>query len=177
MAKFSLIPFEKNEVEFNLSSEITHQNNRLYLSYMIEGDLSTLDLDQYTPNKKRQLRLWEKTCFEFFLCDQNGEYLEFNFSPNFSWNLFHFKTLRGPIHELEINQNPEIDILNSNTKFLLIANFNLSTFPENFKDIKKLKFGITSVLKLINHETEYWALKHCDSKPNFHHYSSFIGKF
>ena len=95
----------------------------------MEGILSGIDFGQYEPNKKRTLNLWEKTCFEIFIANQSGQYFEFNFSPNFSWNIFYFEKLRGPLFEFPITKVPQIDILISQNKFVLVACIDKTIFP------------------------------------------------
>lgn len=177
MAKFSLIPFSKNQFPFELTSEVHSNQSSYFISYNLEGAINQIDFGTYSPDKKRKLKLWENTCFEFFLCHEDGHYLEFNFAPNFAWNAFTFKIIRGPLLELDIINNISMDILNSSEKFFLMATIDKSQLPEKFRDETKLKYGITTVLKLKNKDTEYWALTHQDQRPNFHMYESFIGKF
>ena len=50
---------------------------------------------------KRQDQLWLKDCFEFFLKIDKSSYLEFNFSPDGSWNAFKFSDYRENKHNYE----------------------------------------------------------------------------
>lgn len=179
MAKFSLNPFNQDDnSKINLASNVVFNDDELYISYHIDQNLELIDLGSYQPNHSRVLKLWERTCFEFFLKAPNGHYIEFNFAPNFAWNAFFFEVIRGPLKELESIKHIEMDILNSSDKFFLVAKIKRSELPIEFnQNLAQCTFGITSVIKLKNNETEYWALKHADSKPNFHVYDSFIGKF
>lgn len=178
MAKFSLIPFQKNQLKIDLVCTTTLSEDSFYIGYQLTQDLASIDMGVYTPHKSRCLNLWEKTCFELFLKNTNGHYIEFNFSPNFEWNAFYFEKLRGPLKELEMAQVPVLDILNSSDKFSLVAKIPLSSLPVEFQNnIANCDLGITTVIKDRKGEISYWALTHKDSKPNFHHYDSFIGKF
>ena len=177
MANFTLVPHSEKSYPFSFITKINANKNSFYVSYTLEGDISSIDLGNYTPDKNRRLNLWEKSCFELFLCSEDGHYLEFNLAPNFGWNVFSFTKLRGPLLELDTIHDIEMDILNSSEKFFLVAKIDFKDLPEKFREIDKLKFGITSVMKLQNNDVEYWALTHCDQRPNFHRYESFIGKF
>jgi hypothetical protein len=181
MAKFTLLPFEKDLISkytTQVSGSANLTANELYISFEVTGDLSWIDFGNYTPEKYRRLNLFEKTCFEFFLKIPNGQYLEFNFSPNFSWNIFSFYQLRGPLLELPMEKDIDLDILNSSDKFFLVAKISKDILPmEYLNNLKLAQFGITMVIKSRLGTISYWAIDHKDSRPNFHHYDSFIGKF
>jgi hypothetical protein len=178
MASFTLIPFKKTQLNnLVLSAHANLTDDSLYLSFILVGDLEKINLGEYHPEHKRLKNLWEKTCFEFFIKNNQNEYLEFNFAPNFAWNCFHFKEIRGPLAEFDKVQNPEIEILNSNEKFFLVAKIKQQELPANFLKSSELNFSFNAVIKLKSGDNEFWALKHSDSKPNFHQFDSFIGKF
>jgi hypothetical protein len=177
VAKFSLIPFTPiNNCDFDLNVEINQNDQAFYISYLLEGNLSQINLDIPTPTKERTLKLWEKTCFELFIQNSNKEYIEFNFSPRFEWNCFYFDKPRSPLLELEKMQYPNTDILLSLNKFFLVAEIKKEFFPDNFFT-DQMSVGITSVIKMQDETFSYWALSHEDSRPNFHHYDSFKYKF
>ena len=102
--------------------------------------------------------------------------MEFNFSPRFEWNCFYFPKKGSPLSEWAKMQRPVVDILLSLNKFFLVAEIKKEYFPENFMTAG-MSLGISSVLKANSEELTYWALSHNDSRPNFHHFDSFIYKF
>lgn len=179
MAKFSLIPFELvHSPPLKFSVELNQSDESLFISYRITEGFHLIDRGDLTPNKSRETKLWEKTCFELFIKNENGAYLEFNFSPNFQWNCFYFKKKGDPLSEWEQMKTPKLDILLSHEHFLLFAEIKKEFFPLDFISQKnELKFAISSVIKSTDQKLSYWALIHCDSRPNFHHFDSFIGKF
>lgn len=182
MAKFSLIPFDlMNSPAQSISVELNQTVHALYVSYKLTGDLTQIDLGNGTPNHQRQMKLWEKTCFELFLKhEDHDDYLEFNFSPHFEWNSFYFPQKGAPLKELEAVKNIKIDILRSSDIFQLIAEVESKNLPKHFqKELSqgKLMAGMTTVLKEKNLRMSYWALSHKDQRPNFHHFDSFIYKF
>lgn len=178
MATFTLKSFNNTQLKnLDFKAHANWTEDSLYLSFVLNNDLEKIDFGNYHPDHSRKLNLWENTCLEFFIKNQNGHYLEFNFSANFSWNVFTFEEIRGPLKELKTITKPEIDILNSNEKFFLVAKIKKNELPDEFLENNQLSFSFNAVLKLQNRETEYWALKHCDQKPNFHIFESFIGKF
>lgn len=178
MENFTLTPFNNDQkFEFQILANCKNTHDSIYVSYRITGNLNNIDLGETTSMHSRKLKLWEKTCFEFFIKNQNGQYYEFNFSPKFDWNIFYFDKLGDSLAELNTPLKPEIDILDGNNQFMLIAKIPKNIFSKNFiENLSSLKFGISTVIKE-NEKLSYWAIVHKDSRPNFHHFDSFIGKF
>jgi hypothetical protein len=177
MAKFQLIPFTSyKNLSFEFDAEINQNNDAFYISFLMHGDLSLIDFDNPTPKKNRTIKLWEKTCFELFIKNSKDEYLEFNFSPSFEWNCFYFKQKGAPLCEWEKMQRPETDILLSLESFFLVAEIKKKFLPPEFMT-QEMSVGISSVVKMKDGQINYWALSHKDSRPNFHHFDSFICKF
>ena len=177
MPKFSLNPFtDLIDKKFNFTVEINQNDQAFFISYLITGDLTAINWGSLSPMKKRIIKLWEKTCFELFIKNERNEYIEFNFSPAFEWNCFYFKKPGDPLLEWEKMLRPNTDILLSLDKFFLFAEIKKEYLPEGFMT-QNMSMGITSILKLQNNETTYWALGHNDLKPNFHHFESFKYKF
>ena len=178
MAKFTLIPFKKSNNHFEIDAQANVSDNHLFISFNLAGNLTPINFGDYQTNHQRKMQLWENTCFEFFIKNKQDHYIEFNFSPRFEWNAFYFEKIRGPLTEMDLISPPTLDILNSSSRFYLIAKIDLNNFPNSFKDsFLEQKFSFNTVIKLKSDDYEYWALKHCDSKPNFHLFDSFIGKF
>jgi hypothetical protein len=181
MAKFSLIPYPGKEFpEIDFTCELNQNAESLYISYKLGGDLSALDFGDGTPKRERKIKLWEKTCFELFLKNSKGEYIEFNLSPEFEWNVFYFEKKGDALKESDRFSSPKFDILLSLPSFHLIAEIKKSEFPESFftgSESLGLSAGITSVIKEKSGRLSYWALSHEDQRPNFHHPDSFRYKF
>ena len=84
MTKLSLISFDpSNSPGISIDVELNQNNDSLFLSYRIKENLEQIDLGNGTPKKERLIKLWEKTCFELFIKNKLGNYIEFNFSPTF----------------------------------------------------------------------------------------------
>ena len=179
MAKFSLVAFQPESApRINLVSEINSNDESIFVSYRIDQGFELVDTGNSTPNKNRILKLWEKTCFELFIKNESDSYVEFNFSPNFEWNCFYFQRKGDSLCEHKEMQMPELDILLSRDNFLLFAKIKKEFFPKGFFDEKQTySVGVSSVIKDNEKNLSYWALTHCDSRPNFHHFDSFIYKF
>lgn len=179
MAKFSLIPFDvASAPKIVIECELNQTEDSFIVSYRINGDHPTIDLGNGTPKKDRTIGLWEKTCFELFIKNDLGQYLEFNFSPVFEWNCFYFSKKGDPLKEWEGMPRPETDILLSKDQFLLFSVIKKEFFPAGFLDQSRThSAAITAVIKEKSQALSYWALSHADSRPNFHHFDSFKYKF
>lgn len=179
MNQYALVPFQSESFPYEINTQLYHNDMEVMASFRIRGDLSSIDFSSPSSKKHaRALNLWERTVFEIFVQDKNNHYLEFNFSPQFEWNAFYFEIYRGPLFELEIATCPSIDILDENGHFLIMIKIPLAFFTTlDYQDVNELKIGCSSIIKSTTSEKKYWALRHCDERPNFHHFDSFIGKF
>ena len=179
MAKFSLIPFEEASApRIHIVAELNQNEESLFISYRIREGLPLIDLGNGPPKKERVLGLWEKSCFELFIKNHSGEYIEFNFSPTFEWNCFYFNKKGDALKAWDKMQMPVTDILLSEDHFLLFSVIKKECFPQGFFNTgNSLDVGITSVIKDKSNKLSYWALSHADSRPNFHHFDSFKYKF
>jgi hypothetical protein len=188
MQNLTLIPFEpKTAPPIAIEVELHHNAECLFISFRIRTGVTSVDLGNGTPHKERIKGLWEKTCFELFIKNQKGQYLEFNFSPLFEWNCFYFEAPGAALKEWEMMQKPETDILLSLDHFLHYTVIKKEYFPPGFFDredrkdktdgANELHAGITAVIKDKKGQLSYWALAHADKRPNFHHFDSFKYKF
>lgn len=192
MTSLTLYPFKKTSLpNIELSAEINKKNS-LFVSFRLTGELDQIDLGTGHPKHQRAIGLWNKTCFELFIKNGESEYLEFNFSPDFEWNAFYFSQPGKKLTEYPAIKGVKLDILYSLQTFLLIAEIDHTLFPNSFlgkNNEKQWSASISAVIQ-IKHQNEnkinkensvgpltYWALKHSDTKPNFHHFDSFIYKF
>lgn len=175
MAKFSLLPYEmKNAPDITINCELNTTSDSVFISYKLQGALSTVDMGTGIPKHTRVMKLWEKTCFELFIKDAKDSYIEFNFSPDFEWNCFFFEKKGDTLAEYKRMELVKFDILFSNEIVHVIVELQKKMFPDHFFE-GKLSAGITSVIKEKNGNLSYWALSHHDTKPNFHDFRSFKG--
>ena len=118
----------------------------------------------FCPSGKaeRKDELWKTTCFEIFLLKNDGSYIEGNFSPNGSWNFYQFSSLRENMAPLEI-EAPQIE--KKDHQLNIKGALDLDPFHQ---------FNITCVIKDLNGQIEYYALKHSQNIPDFHHPEGFF---
>lgn len=179
MTSLSLIPFDLEKAPpLTIETEIQQNAEELFISYRIRSGVNLIDFGNGTPKKERTTGLWEKTCFELFIKNQFGHYIEFNFSPTFEWNCFYFEKRGVALSEWKNMTRPKTDILLSLDHFFQFNAIKKSLFPPGFFDSSNLLHaGMTAVIKDKNKAMTYWALAHVESRPNFHHPDSFKYKF
>lgn len=199
MGKFLLRPFQSDSElqEIQLQADIQINDEFLYLSYRLENYFPLVNLGNVNSSsqKKREMKLWENTCFEAMIKIPNlpnredSPYLEFNFSPHFAWNVFSFPGKRPePVVNLPSEYKGikaahlEIEILQSLPVFMVMISIKKVGLPKWLLDTPPhlWEIGLSAVL-LTNAEkdlkTSYWAYHHADHRPNFHHFNSFKCRF
>jgi len=166
---YNLKPFDKaHSLELLASASLS--DNSILLQFKLENLNSNTSLPTRVSSN-REIGLWERTCFEFFLRDSAGHYYEFNFSPCGHWNCFYFDQYRSPLKE------SECEILNisekrENTTYLLEVEINKLSLIENFDFSKDLRMNLTAVIK--ENDLSYWAIEHSQNGPNFHDQNLFV---
>ena len=89
---YTLKPHIDNPVE-NLSASVMIERStrfRWLLTYEILGNTQAIVFPD-RARSGRGAKLWEETCFEFFIRNIDDEYIEFNFSPSGQWACFYFE--------------------------------------------------------------------------------------
>ncbi len=119
----------------------------------------------------RQYEIWKSTCFEFFLSQKDSKsYLEFNLSPSGAWDTYIFSDYRTPSKPVRFNDVELIDF--DQTKSSVSARFKFLDLP--FKSAYEA--NITAVIE-DNHGVHYYAYKHAQTQPDFHHRPSICIEF
>jgi hypothetical protein len=143
---------------------------RLWLRYFVECDLYSLIVPAEADPDRRD-GLWQSSCFELFLCEPGASsYLEFNFSPSGQWAAYQFTDYRTDMADFSL-ETPEIGGDCSDTHFALEATIALPDM---------LNTAVEAALCAVIHERgdikSYWALKHPQGDPDFHHKDCFALK-
>ena len=163
MHDFILREFHGNNFASIIAS-LKFKESTLTASWIITGQVSEIILPPIKLEPKRQDKLWENTCFEIFLKQENQEnYYEYNFSPNLSWNSYCFKSYRSEIASFETD-TPLIQFKSSAESLIMSAKI---TLPQELRYKTQLALAIATVLKTRQGLT-YWALNHPKEKPDFH---------
>lgn len=176
--EYPLVPYTQNEETKEIAIKVAlHQEESAHFKivFTLYDPTEKVVLPFTKRENERVQGLWNETCFEFFITDQKASYCEGNFTLDFGWNLFWFDSYRqSPLVEFAVNENknPIRDIYLSGKKSQLVIDI-----PENLMrkfDRDQIKFSLTTVIKTKSGNTHYFALKHADTKPNFHHPESFL---
>ncbi|MEM7553830.1 MAG: DOMON-like domain-containing protein [Cyanobacteria bacterium P01_A01_bin.84] len=157
--------------EIKITGAIARDHNLLDINYLLQGDLTKIEIPKVAEILTRKNELWETTCFEFFLGIKNSlRYWEFNLSPAGHWNIYKFNGYRqGMQEETKITSLP-FKVENQLDTFSLKLQLDL----DKLVPIKqRLNIAISAVVKDKNKNISYWALKHCGEVADFHLRDSF----
>ena len=164
MSKFILKPF-LSFPDITVKGEFFPEKTFFKINYQVLGHLSQIKIPSYLLNRQRVDKLWENTCFELFIKPNKSlEYFEFNFSPDNTWNMFHFDDYRKNKQESH-SVEPEITTTLNKNYFSLSVSLPL---------ISGCQLGISCVLAGNDKTRSYWALEHNGDKPDFHISDGFI---
>ncbi len=178
---FTLKPFEASESTQNLfiTGTVAKTSDSLSFIYTLAGDLAaiavpSLDL-ALSPANARQDRLWEKTCFEFFLAagtqhSKADPYWEFNLSPAGYWNVFALANYRQGLRlEPDFSSLPFTVKMSPNTLQLEIS----ADISQIVNPSQPLRLGVSAVIVSTAGEESFWAVVHPGFEADFHHPDSF----
>lgn len=171
---FALHPFSAANAPANLqlTGTIARQAHRLYLRYVLSGDLSKIAIAPPSDQPARKHELWQETCFEFFLGLQDSDrYWEFNLSPAGHWNVYCFDGYRqGMQEETAFTELPfVVEAQPEHLSLSLELNLQAIAPVEAPLDV-----AITTVIKSQDEEVTYWALVHTGAEADFHRRDSFV---
>ncbi len=174
MNEFILKPFPIIDYlpAIELLGTIDRQASRLAIEYRLSGDLNNIEIPHPAALSTRKDRLWESTCFEFFLgIPGDRDYWEFNLAPSGDWNIFHLDDYRQDLREELAFTSLPFKIDRQPNLLSLILEFDLSKIIAADRSIE---ISVTTVIKSHEDEISYWALTHCGMKADFHLRDSFI---
>lgn len=176
---FHLAPFEPLAAGINLSitGTVALKGTRLSVAYRLGGDLEKVEIETIGSGGARRDRLWEQTCFEFFLASgpkptADTPYWEFNLSPSKDWNVFALDGhRRGLREELAIAYLPVGIARVSEGICLDLREMNISSLVTVSQP---LWLGVSAVVSLKTGEQTFWAIAHPRLEADFHHPDSFV---
>jgi hypothetical protein len=173
--RFSLQTFALSDVpNLKIDGSCDRTGDILTISYILNGDLTCINILAPATLPTRQDELWQETCCEFFLGIKNSpRYWEFNLSPAGHWNVYRFDDYRQRMQQETAVTALPFSVERETDKLKLFLKLNLSEFisPQQPLDV-----GVTAVIKLLTGEVTYWALTHPGEQADFHRRDSFILK-
>jgi hypothetical protein len=146
-------------------------SSTLSLGFTLLGDLDRLAFPpQAAP--ERTDGLWEHTCFEAFLALEGVEsYHEVNLSPSGAWASYTFLRYRegGSSAEALV---PHMVVHLHPDRLELHALLGLGGTLD-WQEGRHLRLGLSAVLEQKGGELSYWAIRHPEGRPDFHHPRTF----
>jgi len=173
---FSLKPFNRDDIfrDLKIAGKISRRNNGLKMLYEISGPLEGIAIPPLSERPERMDRLWESTCFELFLKEEDKEnYWEFNLSPSGHWNVFRFTAYRQGMQEEALFNSLPFTINAGRNLLRLRIEVNIEKILAREKVINA---GICAVTEDRRGRIAYWAMAHPGRRPDFHRPGSFIIK-
>lgn len=164
-------PCNKKIKDPNFHLEYKFSNNLINLEYTLSSNLFSqfrpLDIDtkQKSFSLRREDKLWEKNCLEFFVSPTHEPgYIEFNFSLDGGWNVFSFDGYRKNKRENMSITLQSYTLEQEREKNRFIARFHLKT-KENIQ-----LYGIhgCAILFLNNSPCYFHDLPSLQTPPDFH---------
>ena len=178
-----LVPFERSVPQgLQVSGElIWNRDGQLELSFgVLAAAASGLGelvvpgclIDGPQAAGQRRDELWTTTCFEAFLAipDQPG-YWEINLAPNGDWALYRFEGYRSGQSQQRLDSAPELALHRRHHHLRLDARLALCSW---WPDDRCPELALTTVLDRGANGISHWALRHGDSRADFHDRSTFL---
>ena len=145
----------------------SQRDGDLLLTYIVSG-AEHLRLPEWA-SPDRCDRLWETTCFELFVRQDEFEpYFEFNFSPSTQWSAYRFDRYREGMRDFPLVIDPQIDRGVDDAGYVIEVDIDLAPFPDT-----SLRLGLSAVIEEKDGTKSYWALAHPPGRPDFHHKDCF----
>jgi len=148
---------------------------RLDLDWRIEGDLATLRLP--APAEPRAADdLWRHTCLEAFVRPAGARaYVELNLSPSRAFAVYRFRAYRERDDAAGRPSAPtRIEARREGARLVLSARLDVAAVlgdPEAASG--PLDVGLSAVVETADGRVAYFALRHPEGKPDFHHDDAF----
>jgi hypothetical protein len=135
----------------SVAARVTRSRSELTVAYVVEGDLARLRSG--TP-------LWQHTCLELFIGQRGSRaYDEYNFSLAGEWAAHAFADYR---------RKAVRDVPRPTVKFGPAGRLEARVAAQG-----SLRVGLSAVIEEEDGALSYWALRHPEGKPDFHHADAF----
>lgn len=170
----SLHPFPEVAVPHGMTLQVSvaRLGSELALQYLLQGDLHEVVWPRPSPVPGRRDRLWEETCFEFFVAQaRDPRYWEFNLSPSGDWNVYRFDDYRRGMREEDAIDSLPFSCRKGENGFQLAVSFALERI---FSIPVSLQIGVSAVIQESCRRVSHWALHHGDSRADFHRRDNFL---
>jgi hypothetical protein len=146
----------------------------LTLRYVLRADMLHVRIPP-TESPTRADGLWAHTCFEAFIAPVSAgtRYYELNFSPSRRWAIYSFEAYRQGMSPTDVTAPPKLTVRHFDDRLELDAAIALGDL-KGLQEARTLKLAVTAVVEDDSGTLSYWALKHAQGKPDFHHTDGFV---
>ncbi len=171
---YTLKPHADNPVaNFLVTAAVDRKSQMSWcVAYEIAGPIDQISLPRHFT-RGVSVRLWEETCFEFFIRRVDGQYVELNFSPSGQWSCFSFKDFRIGMDDLRLEDEPKMLVRSSMGKFALEVSVDLAKVKVFDRSDRQLQVSPTVVIKMKDQRYCYFAIDFPDGAADFHHSNGF----
>jgi hypothetical protein len=150
-----------------LQVEVRREAAALRLRYVLSGMIADLAIPPPASPTRRD-ELWKHTCFEAFVRPLPGEaYVELNLAPSTEWAAYAFDSYREAMRPAEIPP-PRLAVNVAERQLELLADLRLDGL-----DDRTWALGLSAVIEAADGSRAYWALRHPQGRPDFHHADCF----
>jgi hypothetical protein len=172
--RFVLQPFapEGPRPAVEITGHLLRRAEALTIGYRLQGRLVDVLIPAALAAPARRHRLWEATCFEFFLALKDSPpYWEFNLSPAGDWNVYRFTNYRQDLAAEPAFASLPFVVHRSPGALQLTLEVDLARLvPAN----RPLEVAIAAVLRTAAGRLTYWALTHPGPQADFHRRDGFL---
>ncbi|WP_165793442.1 DOMON-like domain-containing protein [Hyphococcus luteus] len=177
--ELSFTPLERHpassagsDIDLQAQMRRAHEG-RLDLQFRLRGNIGDVSLPDVKASRRSD-GLWRRTCFEAFIMKKSDDaYWEVNLSPSKEWAVYRFSSYRTGMHREDIITPPIITISASPTLLELTARFVATPLTEC--PAEELRINLATVVEHTTGEKSYWAIRHSQGAPDFHHSDCFVG--
>jgi hypothetical protein len=152
-----------------ISVEIRRQDAGLSIDYHVTGDLAGIALPGVTAAERAD-HLWRHSCLEVFARVVGEQaYHEFNFAPSTHWAAYRFDSRRAGMANLDVATAPAIAVtMDKNALHMRVAIDDVGLASD-----LDWQIGLSAIIETTNGALSFWALRHPDGDPDFHHTDCF----
>lgn len=169
-AGFALRPFNwPQEEQPVLTGNVAIADGILRIEYGLSGPNCQAVIPPPSANPARRLQLWRHTCFELLLGPLHQPcYWELNAAPAGHWNILAFTNYRRGLTE-EPRIGARVTTCRHPGRFSLCCTLPVASLecPGPYR------LAPAAIIRLADGRRTFWAVRHPDEAPDFHHPLSF----
>lgn len=152
--------------------QVKREGALLDLHYFAHGDVEAVRWAEAVAPERAE-RLWEASCFEVFVrAAGRAPYCEFNFAPSTQWAAYRFTEYRAGMEWLMGIPAPMATtrmtgkVRVHHVRLALDGARGLATDAD-------WQLALSAVIEESDGRKSYWALRHPEGRPDFHHQTGF----